>query len=78
MPAAVRTLPNCFNAWGVRRNTMTTNKLTIEIKEFLEKSSTKDFLLAARQFVNLLEAKINDKAFLYSKAHLTLLELYVA
>jgi hypothetical protein len=57
---------------------MTTNKLSIEIKEFLEKSSTKDFLFAARQFVNLLETKTIDKAFFYTKAHLTLLELYVA
>jgi len=55
---------------------MTTDKLSTDIKEFLERTSTQTFLFAARQFVELLETGNIDKEIFYSKAHSTLLDLY--
>lgn len=52
--------------------------MTIEIKEFLKRSSTETFLIAARQFVGLLETVNIDKEIFYRKAHTTLLNLYSA
>ena len=57
---------------------MTTTKLSIDIKEFLEKTTTKTFLFAARQFVDLLEMSDVDKNIFYPKAHRLLLELYLS
>ena len=48
---------------------MTTDKLSIEIREFLERTSTQTFLFAARQFADLPEAENIDKEIFYSKAH---------
>lgn len=57
---------------------MTENHLISGTKEFLEKPSTANFLLSARQFVELLETpKIGKKVF-YAKAHTALLDLYSA
>lgn len=57
---------------------MTTEKLSTDIKAFLERTSTQTFLLAARQFVELLETTNIDKKIFYHKAHTALLELYLA
>lgn len=57
---------------------MTTDKLSTDIKEFLEMTSTETFLHAARQFVGLLEITNIDKEEFYSKAHTALLDLYSA
>ena len=57
---------------------MSLDKLSIDIKEFLAKTSTKTFLLAARQFVGLLETKTINKEEFYSKAHNALIDLYSA
>jgi len=54
------------------------NKLSTNMKEFLERTSTKTFLFAARQFVELLETANIDKEIFYSKAHTALLDLYSA
>lgn len=57
---------------------MTENHLKSGTKEFLEKPSTANFLLVARQFVELLETpNINKKVF-YAKLHTALLDLYSA
>jgi hypothetical protein len=56
---------------------MTTN-LSKDIIDFLEKTPTKTFLLAAQQFVSLLEDKTIYKNSFYLKAHTILLELYLA
>jgi hypothetical protein len=55
---------------------MTTDKLSTDIKEFLNRTSTETFLLAARQFVGLLETSNLNKELFYSKAHIALLDLY--
>ena len=55
---------------------MTTDKLSTDIKEFLKRTSTETFLLAARQFVGLLETSNIDKEIFYSKVHTALLDLY--
>src|SRR5690242_14491716 len=57
---------------------MEIDKLSINIREFLERASTKSFLLAARQFIHLLEDKTIDKENFYSVAHNKLLDLYTA
>lgn len=57
---------------------MTTNKLSTDIKEFLKRTSTETFLLAARQFVQLLENTNIDKGIFYPKVHAALLELYAS
>lgn len=57
---------------------MTTDKLSTDIKEFLARTSTETFLLAARQFVGLLERTAFDKEEFYSKAHTALIDLYSA
>jgi hypothetical protein len=53
-----------------------TDKLSTDIREFLERTSTQSFLLSARQFVDLLETENIDKEIFYSKAHTALLDLY--
>lgn len=55
---------------------MITDLLTTDIKEFLEKPSTSTFLLAARQFIGLLEDKDIGKDVFYLKSHAALLDLY--
>ncbi len=55
-----------------------TDKLSTDIREFLERTSTQTFLFAARQFVDLLETENIDKKIFYSKAHSALLDLYLA
>lgn len=57
---------------------MTTDKLSTDIKEFLKRTSSETFLLAARQFVGLLESATIDKEEFYSKARTALLDLYSA
>ncbi len=57
---------------------MTTDKLSTEIKEFLKRTSIETFLLAARQFVGLLETTTINKEEFYSKAHTALIDLYSA
>ena len=57
---------------------MTTDKLSKDIKEFLKRTSTETFLIAARQFVGLLETTTIDNKEFYSKAHTALLDLYSA
>jgi hypothetical protein len=53
------------------------NKISEDIKIFLEKESTRLFLKAAHNFVNLLEnEKISFQEFI-NKAHSSLLELYI-
>jgi hypothetical protein len=53
------------------------NKISEDIKIFLEKESTQLFLKAAHNFVNLLEnEKISFQDFI-NKAHSSLLELYI-
>jgi len=63
---------------GSRHNTMKTDKLSTDIKEFLKRTSTETLLLAARQFVGLLETSNIEKEIFYSKAHTALLDLYSA
>ena len=54
------------------------NKLSIDIKDFLDKDSTKIFLEAARNFVDLLEIEqINIEEF-YRQVHKALIDLYAA
>lgn len=53
-------------------------KLSADIIKFLEKTSTQDFLKAARQFMALLEDKDSNIRTFYSKAHTALLVLYLA
>ena len=53
-------------------------KIYPEIKEFLEKDSTVNFLIAAKNFVELLEIETIEPVEFYSKAHNFLLELYLA
>jgi hypothetical protein len=53
-------------------------EIATDIKEFLERTSTKTFLFAAREFVALLETTIPGKEEFCSKAHTALLELYSA
>ena len=53
------------------------NHLSTDIKEFLERPSTKNFLFAARQFVSLLETSNINKKIFYSKVHTALLYLYL-
>jgi len=60
----------------VSTNTMTTDKLSTDIREFLERTSTQTFLFSARQFVGLLETENIDKEIFYSKAHIALVDLY--
>ena len=55
-----------------------TDKLSTDIREFLERTATKTFLSSARQFVDLLETENIDKVIFYSKAHTALLDLYTA
>lgn len=55
-----------------------TTKLSVDIIEFLERNSTQSFLIAARQFIALLEEKGMDKEVFFSKAHAMLLDLYLA
>ncbi len=57
---------------------MKTDKLSIEIKEFLEKASTKSFLFAVRQFISLMETTPMHKKLFYYKMHSALLDLYTA
>lgn len=57
---------------------MSTNKLSPSIIEFLERNTTINFLNAAKEFVELLETSDIDKNIFYPKAHLKLLELYLA
>ena len=57
---------------------MTTHKLSSDIKKFLERTSTENFLFTARQFVELLEVIKIDKEIFYSKAHTAILDLYLA
>lgn len=51
-------------------------KLSREIHEMLNKKSTKDFLVAAQQFVELLENGEIEKENFYKKSHQALSELY--
>jgi hypothetical protein len=60
-----------------RHKTMTI-KLSTDIKEFLNRKSTETIILAARQFIELLETKDIVKEAFYSKAHTALLDLYSA
>jgi hypothetical protein len=55
---------------------MINNKLSPDIKEFLERNPTKDFLRSAERFVNLLESDQIDKIEFYSLAHAALIDLY--
>ena len=55
-----------------------TTKLSIDLKEFLDKTSTKEFLSAARQFVDILEIKTIDQEEFYRQVHRALAELYAA
>ena len=55
---------------------METDKLSNDIREFLGKTSTKTFLVVARQFIDLLETENLDKETFYRKAHVTLIDLY--
>jgi Domain of unknown function (DUF5063) len=57
---------------------MTTHKLSTDIKDFLKRPSTEVFLLAARQFVGLVETVNIDKEIFFSKVHSALLDLYSA
>ncbi len=57
---------------------MTTDKLSTDITEFLERTSTQTFFFAALQFADLLESENIDKEIFYSKAHTALLDLYSA
>lgn len=54
------------------------DNLSPEIKEYLDRDSTKNFLFAARQFVEFLEIADIDKRVFYSKAHYLLINLYSA
>lgn len=55
-----------------------TDKLSEDIKNFLDKDSTKDFLKAARHFVDLLEIEQIDQEEFYLQAHKALVDLYAA
>lgn len=55
---------------------MQTDKLSTDIKAFLEKASTNSFLLAARQFIGLLETEHLEKQMFCVKAHKALINLY--
>lgn len=57
---------------------MTPSDLSADTKAFLERPATQAFLVAARQFVQVLETSYSDIAAFYPKAHTALLELYVA
>jgi len=57
---------------------MKTDKLSIEIKEFLEKASTRSFLFAVRQFISLMETTPEHKKLFYYEMHSALLDLYTA
>lgn len=54
------------------------SKLSKDIEDFLEKASTRSFLLAARGFVDLLEDSTIEKEEFLSEVHLRLLDLYMA
>ncbi len=55
---------------------MKKNNLSKETIEFLKKSSTQNFLVAANEFVALLENKKIDKEVFFTKIHDALVELY--
>lgn len=57
---------------------MTTDNLSADIKELLEKASTQTFLRAAQQFVDLLEIHTIDKLTFYRQSHTALVDLYSA
>ncbi|MDQ8005863.1 MAG: DUF5063 domain-containing protein [Pedobacter sp.] len=57
---------------------MKTDKLSADIKEFLGRQATVIFLDTSRKFVGLLETEDISKEEFYSKAHIAILELYLA
>lgn len=52
------------------------DRLSNDIKEFLEKTSTKTFLVVARQFIDLLEIEDLDTQTFLRQAHVALIDLY--
>jgi hypothetical protein len=54
------------------------NKLSQEILELLNKSSTQNFLEAARQFIKLVENRKDKKELFYTSSHKALTNLYSA
>ena len=46
------------------------------MQEFIDKQTTKDFLMSARQFVELLESINTSNEDFYKRAHLALSQLY--
>lgn len=57
---------------------MTDIKLSTDIQEYLSKKTTTEFLTAARQFIQLLEARGIPNDVFYKTVHLSLSELYAA
>jgi len=57
---------------------MTDNHLSIEIQNFINRPSTKTFLDAAYQFVEVLEIENVGKEEFYKKVHNALINLYSA
>jgi len=57
---------------------MTDLKLSADIKEFLSRQTTADFIQAARQFVSLLETSNIEMTEFLKKSHLALVEVYSA
>lgn len=57
---------------------MTDLKLSTDIREFLYRPTTVDFLRAARQLVALLEIDIASKNEFLKKSHAALIDLYAA
>ncbi|HYE22488.1 MAG TPA: DUF5063 domain-containing protein [Verrucomicrobiae bacterium] len=57
---------------------MTTDKLSADVKVFLERTSTETFLFAARHFVRLLETQNISNQVFYTEVHTALLDLYAA
>lgn len=57
---------------------MTEQKLLTDIQEFLAKDTTRNFLNAARQFVELLEIEIIDRENFFKRAHSALINLYAS
>ncbi|MDR2009754.1 MAG: DUF5063 domain-containing protein [Bacteroidales bacterium] len=62
----------------VRHNIMTTQQLSTDLKEILEKETTQTFLKSARQFIEIVENDKIDKEKFYNIAHTTLIDLYAA
>lgn len=57
---------------------MTGSRVSTDIQEFLDRGTTKEFLISARQFISLLETENISTTDFYKRAHLSLSQLYAA